>query len=76
MADSPLRMAANSDLVGLYVAGFAGAIVMVLEDTLNSKRSPLLIPALRWTLGGTTNSVLLFTVMVIRKIDNVILLLA
>lgn len=35
------------------------------EDTLNSKRSPFLMPAKRCRLGGTIKLVLFFTVTVI-----------
>jgi hypothetical protein len=42
-------------------------MLTIPPDTLNSCRSPGLMPARRRTLGGTTKPVLFFTVIVIEE---------
>ena len=54
-AASPLRIAAHSALVGLYVGSLA-LVRIVRGETGNSRVSPLFIPALRSTRTGTIKS--------------------
>src|SRR6266700_3877502 len=54
-----------SGVYSFSAVGSSGMILMIPPETLNSNRSPALIPAWRRTLAGTTRSVLFFTVTVI-----------
>jgi hypothetical protein len=62
------RASITRSCAGVYSSsadGSFGTILMTPPETLNSTRSPVLIPALRRTLRGTTNSFLDVTTTVI-----------